>query len=120
SDGTTTVTQPLTGIADKFWRNGSVLRVAFTNGSIAQRERVMRTARIWSDHANIQFVEVANPPAGSGAAEAPDIRVSFDESAHSSRIGTDSRVSTEAGRASMTFFGTGPSEGTILHEFGHA
>lgn len=77
SDGTVTLLQPRTGIADKFWRNGSVLRVAFMNGNTEQRERVMQRARIWSDHANIQFVEVADAP-GAAAAQHPNIRVSFE------------------------------------------
>lgn len=37
----------------------------------------MQRARIWSDHANIQFLEVADAP-GAAAAQHPNIRVSFE------------------------------------------
>lgn len=114
-DGTVTVTQSLTGIAGKFWPIGSVLRVAFTNGNDAQRARVMEIASGWSDHANVQFERVDD-----GNDPTPDIRVSFDQNRHWSRVGTDSRLSTEAGNASMEFIGFNPGRGTVLHEFGHA
>ncbi len=114
-DGTVTVGQPLTGIAEKFWRNGSVLQVSFTNGSEEQQTRVMRIASRWSDHANIQFERIAdrNDPA-------PDIRVTFDGSGNWSKIGTDSRLSTHARASSMNFSNFVPNEDTVLHEFGHA
>lgn len=109
---TVTVRQPLTGIGDKFWRPGSVLKVSFVGGTQAERDRVMEVAGRWSDHANIQF--------DAGDHDDPDIRIAFDRNRHWSRIGTDSRLSVEAGDPSMTFVGSTPPEGTILHEFGHA
>ncbi|MEZ5848394.1 MAG: hypothetical protein R3C70_16730 [Geminicoccaceae bacterium] len=114
-DGTVTIGKQLTGTADKFWPIGAVLRVAFINGSEMEQDRVMKIAARWSDHANVQFdrVDDSNDPA-------PDIRIKFDTSSHSSQIGTDSRLKTEAGDFSMEFSDFAPPEDVVLHEFGHA
>jgi len=110
--GVRTIRQPLTGIQDKFWPVGSVLKVAFTNGTEAQQNRIMEIAEIWSDHANIQF--------DAGDHSDPDIRIALNDNSNSSRIGTDSLLSIEDGNPSMRFTSFRPNQGTILHEFGHA
>lgn len=114
-DGAVTKTQPLTGIANKFWPIGSVLQVSFTNGNEAQQTRVMQTASEWSNHANIQFEIIPNR-----VEPAPHIRVTFDGSGNWSNVGTDCLISTKAGASSMNFTNFMPDQDTILHEFGHA
>ena len=86
--------------------------MAFTNGNDAQRARVMEIASGWSDHANVQFERVDD-----GNDPTPDIRVSFDQNRHWSRVGTDSRLSTEAGNASMEFIGFNPGGGSLVEVF---
>lgn len=111
-EGVRTVRQPLTGVQDKFWPVGSVLKVAFTNGSDEQQQRIMDIAAMWSDHANIQF--------DAGEHNDPDIRIALSDGRNWSKVGTDSRLETEAGNVSMRFSSFTPGQGTILHEFGHA
>jgi hypothetical protein len=110
--GTRSIRLPLTGMGDKFWRAGSMLRVTFTDGSAEECERVMEIASQLSNHANIQFDE--------GQHENPDIRIAFNQDGNRSNIGTDSRLEANSGEITMSFIGSNPTQGTILHEFGHA
>lgn len=100
------------------WPNGRKLKVAFIDDktSVLLRERVLKYASQWSEHANITFHEVTPH-------DAPDIRVTFKGNGHWSRIGIDSL--SEPGSPSMSLLITDASSDedvrrVSLHEFGHA
>lgn len=107
------------GAKDKFWPNGSTLRVRFIGGSAYVRNKVRQYVKAWSEHANIRFQFVE-----SGTAE---IRVAFILRAGSySYVGTDA-LNIPQSQHTMNFgwFYEESTEekdykSTILHEFGHA
>ena len=101
------------------WQPGDVIRIAFLDGSDAQKALVRQYAQEWVDDlANLTFSWV-NDPAQS------DIRISFKHKGSWSVIGTTcKRVSKQ--QATMNFGWLSPStpatdaKRVILHEFGHA
>lgn len=106
------------GVADpsRIWDRpiaGSlVLRVRFLNGTPAQHAEVLEYARMWCEHAALEFDQ-------SDAYDA-QIRVSFAPGhGNWSYVGTDA-VHPNIGfaQASMNLVDIDP--GTVLHEFGHA
>lgn len=94
----------------KLWPNGSTLRVRFMGGTPAQQQLALQQARLWSDRANIRFVE-------SDAGDA-EIRVTFDPNDGAwSYLGTDCRsIPTNQPTMNLGF----QDGGTSAHEFGHA
>lgn len=116
-------------MADVRWESSTV-SVGFTDGhhSWGQmlREQVKRLAPVWSQYANVTFNFV------EGFSD--DISIAFDPNkyvgygTYSSYLGTNSRMYSRTGRASMNliFDPNNPSNNddefqrVILHEFGHA
>ena len=106
----------------RLWPNGSVLRLRFIGGDRYRRERVLRCAKEWFEHANLTL-EVL--PAQSKVKA--DLRLAFNPAEGSwSYLGTDAR-SVPAAQPTMNLSWVGgrktPEEGSrqaILKEFGHA
>jgi hypothetical protein len=115
-------------MADVRWESTTV-QVGFTDGNDAWgqklRGQVQRLAPVWSQFANITFEFV------EGFTD--DITIAFEPSefpygTYSSYLGTDSRMFSRTGRASMhlVFNPNDPNntdaefQRVILHEFGHA
>jgi hypothetical protein len=94
----------------KLWPNGSKLRVRFIRGTRAQQLKALADARVWSEHANLSFVESDDHDA--------EIRVSFMAGDGAwSYLGTDAlRVPRDQPTMNLGF----DDVGTYLHEFGHA
>jgi hypothetical protein len=113
------------GLADKksLWKSGQTVTIGFLEGSGKLQDRVLKTARRWTDPreggANLQFDKAPN--AGSA-----DIRLSFDPGLGSwSRVGTDAKKIGK-GKATMNLGWVEESTAekefarVVLHEFGHA
>lgn len=103
------------------WPAGSTLKIGFVDGSRDAREAVARTARTWSEHANLTLdFSLDAPP------KDPDILIRFDAVGCTSHVGTSSRYYAEIGEPSMhlcqmdQWLGTPGFEQVVLHEFGHA
>ena len=100
------------------WRNGSTITVRFIGGSTALRDRVMRYARQWTEHANLDFRVVSGGRA--------DIRVAFTQNGGSWSMVGSSSAYADQNRPSMNFgwlTDRTPDyevKRTVLHEFGHA
>lgn len=103
----------------RFWGTGMILRVRFLDMP-ELADRVMESASVWTDHANLTFQPVPRGPA--------EIRVTFRGSGNWSALGTDALVPE-------LFPGDGPTmclseipvaisstrvERVTRHEFGHA
>lgn len=112
------------------WPTGATLKVGFLDGSRAAREAVARTARAWTDHANLAFEFSLDAPP-----QQADILIRFDAPGCTSHVGTSSRYYAEVGQPSMHLChmdqwipeGTDPTAPVpdgfrriVLHEFGHA
>jgi serralysin len=95
------------------WRPGTTLHVAFDSASIrAQRLAVMRAAAVWMEHANVRFVQVANP------APTAELRIAFDPGGSWSYIGREcALVPANEPTGNM---GWPDDPGRDLHELGHA
>ena len=105
----------------RLWPNGSKLRVRFIGGDRFRRERVLKVAREWFEHANLTLDVL--PMRSKAAAE---LRVAFGEQDGSwSYIGTDAKT-VPADQPTMNLGWVGPADddktarGAILKEFGHA
>lgn len=103
------------------WPAGATLKIGFLDGSRDAREAVARTARTWSEHANVVMdFSLDAPP------KDPDILIRFDAAGCTSTLGTSSRYSAEVGDPSMhlchmdQWVGTQEFDRVVLHEFGHA
>lgn len=103
------------------WPTGATLKIGFLDGSRDAREAVARTARKWSEHANIAMdFSLDAPP------REPDILIRFEAVGCTSHVGTTSRYFAEIGEPSMDlcqmdqWIGTDAFEEVVLHEFGHA
>lgn len=105
----------------KLWRTGSTLLVHFAFGSVALKDRVMKVAKEWENHANIKF-EVTDDR------RAAHIRVGFyAREGHYSYLGTDA-LTIPRSNITMNLDGLSITETTsdeemnrvVLHEFGHA
>jgi hypothetical protein len=104
----------------RMWRNGSVLRVRFENGTRLQRFIVKHHVRkSWEAFANIRFEFV-----GRNAEEA-EITVQFGSEGNHSQMGTDTLLCSYD-RATMNLdFKAGDGsldnvKNSVLHEFSHA
>jgi hypothetical protein len=113
------------GLADKksLWKSGQTVTLGFLEGSAKLHERVLKTARRWTDPreggANLHFDKASN-------AESADVRISFDPGLGSwSRVGTDAKK-VGKGKATMNLGWAEESTpekefaSVVLHEFGHA
>ncbi len=105
-------------LTKKRWENGKVLRCRFLDGPKSVRERVIKYARVWMEHANITFDFVESGPS--------EIRISFiADSGSWSYLGNDA-LGIAADQPTMNFgwldVGTPEAEyeRVVLHEFGHA
>ncbi len=105
----------------RLWPNGSVLRLRFIGGDRFRRERVLRVAKAWFEHANLTL-EVLPMRSKSAA----DLRIAFGQEDGSwSYLGTDASA-ISADQATMNLAWVGPdvedetARGAILKEFGHA
>ena len=100
----------------KLWSNGSRLRIRFLDGDSKVQDRVLRAAREWAQHANVQFAAVADADA--------EVRISFKEPGVWSFMGTDA-LGLPANRPSVNFGWLTPDTDerelrrAVLHEFGH-
>ena len=111
--------QPLASITDKVWSPGQTLRLRFSGGSAALRQRVRNAAEQWKPHANVSFAWVDD-------AAPAEIRIAFVAGDGSwSHIGRDALLI--AAPAPTMNFGWLTDETTAeeirrvtLHEFGHA
>jgi hypothetical protein len=101
----------------KLWRNSSVIRVRFLEGTPEQRDKVARIAEQWTEYANLRF------DFGSTDADA-EVRVAFRPQGGSwSGIGTDN-LSMPRAEPTMNLGWVGKTSKdedrfAILHEFGH-
>lgn len=93
----------------KQWPNGSTLKIRFLEGTQQQRNMVKSVAPEWTEHANLEFAFVDDPPA--------DIRVTFDANDGAwSYVGTDNQnIPVHAATLNLGW----QDDGVILHEFGH-
>lgn len=106
------------------WPNGSTLRIGFVDGSYEARTAVRDMANRWTEHANLKFdfVLSGNAPETDDL----DIRIQFEASACSSKVGTSSRYAAEWGEVTMRLcnmdaqIGSPRFQRVVLHEFGHA
>lgn len=103
---------------ERIWKDRTVLRVEFLDGSDFLKEQVRNYAPLWSEYANIRFKFIESGPS--------DIRVSFTPNGKSwSYIGKSAK-SVAADEPTMNFgwfdenTSTERFRRTILHEFGHA
>ena len=93
------------------WANGAILRVAFMEGTVKQKEFVKRVAPQWSEHANLTFIFVQDKTNA-------EIRITFDESDGAwSTVGIDA-LTIPQGQPTMNLGWL--DEAVVLHEFGHA
>ncbi|MEO0731301.1 MAG: matrixin family metalloprotease, partial [Bacteroidota bacterium] len=105
-------------VKSNFWPNGSTLRIKFLGGSDLARRQVMRHAREWTRHANLNFTFVTSGPS--------DIRISFVRNGSSWSVLGRQAKAVAANKATVNFgwFTDQTPERefrrTILHEFGHA
>lgn len=121
----------LVASTNKLWTQGQTIRVRFVNGELKDQQRFFNVLNDWGDYANLKIVHI---PSGNGDA---DIRIRLpgnnnkDNGSHSF-IGTDSRTYSyddngigsydpKASTSNKPSINYGwESDGTILHEFGHA
>lgn len=103
--------------AQRKWKPGRILHIRFLNGEPVVQRKVEQFARIWCEHANIQFEFGDNPQA--------EIRISFNPGGSWSYIGTDALLIAK-GEPTMNLgwlrADTSDEEYSrvVLHEFGHA
>jgi hypothetical protein len=103
---------------ERRWQPGQALRVRFLDGDDRLRDRVMRCAFEWLDHANLSF-EV-------GRFVDAEIRVSFRDSGYWSTVGTDALLEPDLDAPTLNLGGFTADtpelelRRTALHEFGHA
>lgn len=107
-------------VRSKLWKPGRKLRINFLDGLSEVQGKVRRFAKIWMDHANIEFDfgEYANA----------EIRISFKQKGSWSALGTDALVEEYFARdeATMNYGWLHPEthddeySSVVLHEFGHA
>ena len=109
------------------WKVGQDIHVCFSGGDHALRQRVLKVAAPWFQHARLQLVEEV--PDTCKPKDQSEIRIGFAEPGYWSYIGTDSLSDNLVSKSlsSMNFQGfdkTPPAEpeftGIVLHEFGHA
>jgi hypothetical protein len=100
------------------WQPGQQLRISFLDGSRELRLRVERYARIWLDHANLEFTFGNRPDA--------EIRITFTGTGSRSLVGTNA-VRQRRDQPTMWLGGIAARhtdglrvQRTVLHEFGHA
>jgi serralysin len=110
-------TSELKAFGDKqyFWQKRTLV-VHFLGGDPQLQNRVAKIASEWSQYADIRF--------NFGPSGPSDIRISFVDSGHWSRVGTDAK-SAPASSATMNLQITnatpdGEVSRVTLHEFGHA
>ena len=115
-------------MVDVRWEDSTVM-VGFLDGSgdwgQTLRVQVQKIAPIWSQYANITFQFVEGPTNDITIAFEP---TQFSYGTYSSYLGTDSRMFSRTGRASMNLiFNPNDPNNTddefrrvILHEFGHS
>ena len=101
-----------------YWSNGSTIKVKFIGGSNYVRDRVRYYAKMWTQHANLNF-EFVNYGYS-------DIRVSFVQNGSSWSVIGKQAQQMGANEATMNFGWLNDRtpeyefRRTILHEFGHA
>ena len=113
------------GVADKkaLWKKKE-LTVGFLQGSSKLQDRVLETARRWTNPdeggALLKFIKAADPASA-------DIRIAFDPAGGSwSYVGTDAVTSAKKGQPTMNLgWATETASdksfaSVVLHEFGHA
>ncbi len=101
-----------------YWSNGSTIKVKFIGGSNYVRDRVRYYAKMWTQHANLnfQFVDYGRS----------DIRVSFVQNGSSWSVIGKQALQMGSNEATMNFGWLNDRtpeyefRRTILHEFGHA
>lgn len=97
------------GAKNKFWPAGSVLKVGFSGGPVAQQSAVKTYAAKWSESANLNF---SYPTAGPY-----DLRIAFSPGSAWSYVGLDCKLVSQS---SPTMNLGWIAEDVILHEFGHS
>jgi len=107
---------------DKFWPNGSTLKVLFIDGEPAVRETVVEHASEWTRYGNLIF-RFFGP--GELPPDDADIRISFRGDGFWSAIGTGSRNRRLAPTYSMSLYHVWEEKPEqfrkhVQHEFGHA
>jgi hypothetical protein len=102
----------------KEWKNGRTLTVSFIGGNKQVKDRLIRHANTWMDHANIEFDFKPRKKPG-------DIRISFRKKDGSwSYVGTEI-LSIPKNEPTMNFGWLTPTlddiefHRVVLHEFGH-
>lgn len=121
-DGTTSIRTQIaaanpdanSGRGYKLWDAGTALSVRFIGGSSAEHDAVKEAARIWTEHANIEFVFDDSPSAM--------IRIAFEVGDGSwSYVGTDNLILVGQDQPTMNFGSSVlDDQDTILHQFGHS
>ena len=117
---TWTVEDTVIGKSKGAYTGALILTVKFINGSSAHKERVKRVANEWCKYGNVRFKYVNSGPS--------DIRIAFDYEKDNkgqvikknwfSNVGVN--TVSESVRPYTMHFSTDYSDGTVLHEFGHA
>jgi len=105
---------------ERKWLTGKVLRIRFLEGHPIVQQRVMETAKEWTQYANLTF--------DFGDHSKADIRITFKSGYSCSYVGTDATLLDlyEAQESSMNFGWLEPDSpqeiysAVVLHEFGHA
>ena len=107
----------IAGIPSKFWLPGRTLRCFFMDGNPTVQAKVVETAQVWSESANV-FLDFGNEPNS-------EIRISFAQAGSWSYVGTDA-LAIPVNQPTMNYgWLTEASTQTainrvVLHEFGHA
>ncbi|MEV6286245.1 hypothetical protein [Kribbella sp. NPDC051770] len=101
----------------RMWSNGRTLRIAFLDGSAAQREGVRALATEWTNHAKLRFAFVDDP-------RTAEVRIAFVPGGSWSLVGTEALTAAPS-EPTMNFGWLREDEPdewqpVVLHEFGHA
>jgi len=102
--------QQAVGVTSKYWNVGQTINIAFIEGTQDQQDFVKKTAKLWLDHANLDFNYTHDLLES-------DIRIAFMEGRGSwSYIGKDN-LHIKKDEPTMNFGWL--DQAVVLHEFGH-
>ncbi|MGA8148734.1 MAG: hypothetical protein WB870_14375 [Gallionellaceae bacterium] len=111
------------------WAIGQDIHICFVGGSDELRNRIIKVAMQWFDHANLHLA-VGNSSAQTCATnDRSEIRVGFSEPGYWSYVGNDSLniylINNNLSSLNLQGFDSAPPDeprftGIVLHEFGHA
>jgi serralysin len=100
------------------WKNGRRLTVSFMGGKKQVIDRIIRHAKIWMDHANIEFDFTPRKTPGN-------VRIAFDEDGGCWSLTGTEILSEDKAKPTMNFGWLTPRTDdleysrVVLHEFGH-